>query len=149
MESVRCMENIFEKHSCDALMVHCIDFRFWEGLHKFAKENLKLSCFDIVSLAGGAKNFSSPSENFLCEAAILNGEISKKLHHIKKIVLVNHMDCGAYGGSAKFENLKTETEFHKSELEKAAAVMSEKFPNMEVVKIFAYYEEGEEKFIIF
>ncbi|MBI3638510.1 hypothetical protein HY227_02095 [Candidatus Wolfebacteria bacterium] len=142
-------ESIFNKHSCDAMVIHCIDFRFGNGVHDFIKNDMGLNCFDIVSLAGGAKNLASPAEDFLLETVLENTEISQRLHHIKKIILVNHMDCGAYGGSAKFENLEAETEFHKSELEKAAKVILEKFPNMEIVKIFAYYEEDKGKFLIF
>jgi carbonic anhydrase len=142
-------QSLFEKHSCEALVIHCIDFRFWQALHENIKKELKIENFDIISLAGGAKNLSSPFERHMLDTILKNAEISGRLHHIKKVILVNHMDCGAYGGSAKFENLEAEIEFHKSELEKAAVVISEKFPNIEIVKMFAYYQEGEEKFINF
>jgi hypothetical protein len=134
---------VFDKHECEALLIHCIDFRFWKALHNFVETTLGIHDYDLLSLAGGAKNFANPTEPFLFETTELNAVISKRLHHIKKIILTNHIDCGAYGGSSKFKNREEEVEFHKAELERAGKVAGEKFPHLEVIKILVSRREDD------
>jgi len=73
------------------------------------------------------------------------------LHHVRKIVIINHQDCGAYGGSAKFNgNAEAEQKFHEEELRKAKSIILEKYPDKEVVLVYAKLaDEGENiEFII-
>ena len=53
-----------------------------------------------------------------------NINISLKLHDPDLIVLVNHEDCGAYGGSKKFASKEEEEQFHEQELDKAQETLS-------------------------
>ena len=54
------------------------------------------------------------------------------MHHPHKLILTNHTDCGAYGGSEKFRSIEEEIKFHKSELVKAEEIIKDKFPNLPV-----------------
>lgn len=123
-------------HHCEALAIFCIDFRFWKKTLNFIKEKLKIKSFDVLALAGGAKNLASPKEEIYRKIVIENLKISISLHKIKKIILVNHEDCGAYGGSKRFESLEKEISFHKKELLKAKKILKRIFPNQ---TIFAFF----------
>ena len=77
-----------QKNTTDALIVHCIDFRLQEYLNHWLVENIGVGNYDRVSLAGGVFDF---------ETVLKQVEIAERLHEIKKVVFVNHEDCGAYG----------------------------------------------------
>lgn len=119
-------------HKCEALVLCCIDFRFHQKFLRYVKKDLGVKIFDIVALAGGAKNISSPSEAYFRDIILKNIEISVKLHNIQKIIITNHIDCGAYGGSKKFKNEKQEIDFYKRELRKAKKIVGRRFPNLKI-----------------
>jgi len=60
------------------------------------------------------------------------------LHHVEKIVIVNHADCGAYGGSKQFNgDLEAEQRFHEGELRKAKEKILAQYPGKEVILVYA------------
>lgn len=120
-------------HSCEAVVLCCIDFRFWRETLEFVEKELGLKDFDFPSLPGAAKAINEGDNlAFGCVS------VPCDLHHVKKIVIVNHSDCGAYGGSSKFDgDAETEQKFHEEELHKAKDVISEKYPDKEVVLVYA------------
>jgi carbonic anhydrase len=127
-------------HSCEAVVLCCIDFRFWRETLEFVEKEMGLNSFDFPSLPGSAKAINE-SDNlaFACVS------VPCDLHHVKKIVIVNHQDCGAYGGSGKFNGDETaEQKFHEEELRKAKAKILEKYPEKEVVLVYAkLVDDGE------
>lgn len=52
-------------------------------------------------------------------------DIAVRLHHIKKVVLVNHEDCGAYGESGTPEK-------HAEDLKNAKEGVNQAYPDLEV-----------------
>lgn len=113
----------------EALVLTCIDFRFHNKL-KEAIAKLKIKNYDLMSLAGGAKNLASPKKSEYQKTVLDNIKLAADLHKIKKVILVNHIDCGAYGGSGQHKNLREEIVFHKSELKKAEEFVKRIFPNL-------------------
>ncbi len=107
-------------HECEALIVTCIDFRFQEIIDKWIAENFAPKTFDRVGIAGGV---------FDLDYALKQVEISERLHHIKKVVLINHEDCGAYGEEGTPEK-------HADDLKNAKTVIEQKFPDL---KVETYY----------
>ena len=117
-----------------AIVISCIDFRFHQKLREALKKK-KINSYDLICLAGGAKNLASPSKKIYQQAVIDNIKLSQKLHKIKMVVLSNHLDCGAYGGSGKFKTLKQETKFHQTELKKAENMVKKLFPALKIKTI--------------
>lgn len=124
------MQNIHHELT-EALVLTCIDFRFHEKL-KDALAKLKIKNYDLMALAGGAKNLASPTKAIYQKTVLDNIKLAADLHKIKKVILVNHIDCGAYGGSNSHKNKKEEIAFHKSELKKSEEVIKTVFPNLKV-----------------
>ena len=116
-------------HSCKALVLHCIDFRFRKALGEFLNSKFGDS-YDLVSVAGGVKRLiSDPLENnFIVEQL----KISNVLHKPNTIVLIQHEDCGAYGGSRSFKTFEDEFDHQKQELHKAAVLLKERFPEGQI-----------------
>jgi len=127
----------------------CIDFRFWRETLEFIEKELKLTTFDFPSLPGSAKAVNEcVKDGDLAMSCI---SVPCDLHHVKKVVIVNHEDCGAYGGSGKFNGDKdAEQAFHEMELKKAKDVILKKYPEKEVVLVYARLAEDKDaiEFII-
>jgi carbonic anhydrase len=107
-------------HTCDALVVSCIDFRFQKFIRDWLDRNLTNETFDYVGFAGGSKDIDTILQQL---------EISVRLHHINQVILMNHEDCGAYGAESTPER-------HEADLRKAKAAILAKYPNL---KIDLYY----------
>ena len=130
-----------EHYNADAFIVRCVDDRFRGLIQAFVKE-LGFEHIDPKSPAGGAKIFSSPTNGSDREFMVRELEISIKLHHVKKVMLFTHHDCGAYGGFGKFDNdADAELEFHCSEHKKAAEFIHKHFPQL-IVETFFMDEKG-------
>ena len=124
------------------VIISCIDYRFWpEALSIFEKN---FGRFDVIEMAGGSKNIASPMHQFDQQAILENIKVSIDLHQAKVIILTNHIDCGAYGGSKKFDTMKEEVAFHKKELKKAKEICQRKFPNL-AVKTFLLTRDNHNK----
>jgi hypothetical protein len=67
------------------------------------------------------------------------------LHHAARIVIVNHADCGAYGGSKEFKgDDEAEQKFHEVQLKSAKEKILKYYPGKEVVLVYAkLVDEGE------
>ncbi|MBI2644144.1 MAG: hypothetical protein HYW95_01390 [Candidatus Wildermuthbacteria bacterium] len=111
------------QHHCEAVVVHCIDFRFQKRLNEFLAEKFPEG-YDRIAIAGGVKDLVANGK----ESAIWkNLEISSNLHGPKSIVCIQHEDCGAYGGSSAFGDFAAEQQLQKSELEKAEELLKQQF----------------------
>lgn len=116
-------------HQCTALVVGCMDFRLHDALHTWAAD--QYGSYDLVHLAGGARTVIDDATQ---PTLLRQIELSITLHGATTVVLVSHMDCGAYGGSAAFDHDdQKERDTYAADLAKAAAVVTEHFPSVTVV----------------
>ena len=113
-----------------SVVVSCIDYRFWPGILPILQE--KCGLFDLVATAGGAKSFVSPTKPENQISLLENIETSIKLHNAKKLILTNHFDCGAYGGSENFHSREEEISFQEKELRQAKIFAQEEFPKLKI-----------------
>ena len=125
-----------EHYKAGAFVVRCLDSRFWRVAKHFIK-SLGIKHPDPAFPAGGAKVFSSPSDEHETEHYL--GQIAKsiKLHQTQKVMLLSHHDCGDYGGFVTFDSdPDKELDFHRAEHKKAVAVVKNRFPDLEVETYF-------------
>lgn len=93
----------------EALAVTCIDYRFYNKDTAFVANDLELFrqadnvALAGASLAGVSKMFAKSVPAFWEQVGI-----AKTLHHINKVVLIDHRECGAY--NAEFGVPKDEAE---------------------------------------
>ncbi|MBI2121413.1 MAG: hypothetical protein HYU05_01810 [Candidatus Wildermuthbacteria bacterium] len=110
-------------HTCKAVVVHCIDFRFCRALNDFFEEKHPEG-YDNVVIAGGVKDIVEKDDQSFALGQL---KLSMRLHQPKEIVLVQHEDCGAYGGSAALG--EDELEHQKTQLASASAILKKEFPD--------------------
>lgn len=113
-----------------SLVIFCIDYRFWPQALPLLKE--RYGDFDLIEIAGSSKNLTSPLEEEDRITLLENIGISISLHNPEKLILTNHVDCGAYGGSKNFKSRDEEILFMKTELLKAKGLVEKRFPHLPV-----------------
>jgi len=128
-----------EKYHSDASVVWCFDNRFELSCRKFLKY-IGMMQPDSIKVAGGPKSLASPERPFHREFVIEQIQKAVELHGTKRVILIMHSDCGAYGGLANFKDAQAEASHHSGELAKAAAVLNERFPGMKVDCFFVNFE---------
>lgn len=129
-------------HKCGSLVLHCMDFRLGRAIHKYMEDNGLLGDSDLVSMAGAAKNLSSPDESSDRDLVLRQIEISERLHGASRVILINHTDCGAYGGHQAFTSSEEEIGKHKDELRNSKAIIEERFPDIKVQMVLLVMEEN-------
>lgn len=130
-----------EKYHCDAAILWCFDNRFELGFRKFLKR-IGVAYSDPIKIAGGAKCLASP--DLESERQFVLDQIRKsiRLHGTRRVILMVHSDCGAYGGLAgAFRgDAKAEAIHHERELQLAAANLRAAIPGIEVQGYFVDFE---------
>ncbi len=117
-----------------SIVVSCIDHRFWPETLSLCQK--KFGHFDSIQLAGASKNIASASNPANKKTLLENIKIAIKLHLAETLILTNHLDCGAYGGSKNFTSFKEEFDFHKKELDRAKKIAEKIFPRLKVKTFF-------------
>lgn len=114
-------------HDADALIIHCMDFRFQEPFEEFVRQQNFVKGCDCVVLAGGVKDAASVDKHV---------ELAVMLHHIKKVLLVNHRTCGAYG-TALPKDPEEELDRHIRDLVSTAVRLKLRYPEITIETYFA------------
>ena len=141
MKKVFHFESSRERYQCDAAILWCFDNRFDLAFHKFLKRT-GVANSDPIKVAGGAKCLASPELETDREFVLDQIRTSMRLHDTKRVILMVHSDCGAYGGlAAGFGgNAQAEALHHEQELARAATNLLKAIPGIEVQGYFVDFE---------
>jgi carbonic anhydrase len=101
---------------CDAVVVTCKDFRLQRYLDEWLRDTVGYGNYDRVSLAGGVKNWK-----FVFDAI----QLAHRLHNIRRVILINHEQCGAYGAESTPER-------HTHDLREARQAIHDRYPSFRV-----------------
>lgn len=131
-------------HRCESLLVRCMDFRFLEKLEEMLDK--------LFAKEGGFGKHDSPGPCGGGSLSIIDREARKqtfkaidiacKKHEIKRIIIVDHIDCSAWGGSVRFHNhLETERAFHIDKLRESARILESEYPNLTVHLVYQDWDK--------
>ena len=130
------------------MVLSCMDPRFQPIVNNYLKKrklNGKYSAFTIAGSAIGvtASKFKKWHKSFWD-----NIHISIKLHKIKKLIVINHQDCGAAKmmNSKKFFNNIIETEIHKKSFKLIKSKFKKKYPSLVIETILISLNKKAKKF---
>lgn len=118
------------KHEAKALVLRCMDFRFVSSLRDHLVTMGLKDQYDLVCVAGAAKNMVDPLNPADPEFVMRQIEIAKRLHNIQEVIIINHLDCGAYGKD--FKTPAEEKARHQADLKKAKELIQRRFPDLQV-----------------
>ena len=130
------------------MVLSCIDPRCQSIVYNYLikkKLNGKYSSFTI---AGSAIGVTAPKFRKWHKTFWDNLETSIQLHKIKKLIVINHRDCGAakiINGKKTFDNFH-ETKIHKSSFNKIKKRFKNKYPNLNIETILISLNKTVEKF---
>ena len=137
MEKRLSFDSLNGHYEADACVVWCFDDRFSGLLGSFTGD---FKNFDLVKIAGGAKALAgdaSGDRDFVMNQI----KTSIRLHHAKRIILMLHRDCGAYGGSKNFTDGGTdEKEYFASQLGAARNFIRKEIPDVPIDVYFADFD---------
>ncbi len=130
-----------EKYHCDAAILWCFDNRFELGFRKFLKR-IGVMNSDPIKIAGGAKVLVSPDHESDREFVLEQIRKSVRLHGTRRVILMLHSDCGAYGGLARgFDgDAAAEAAHHERDLQIAAANLKAAIPEVRVQGYFVDFD---------
>ncbi len=130
-----------EKYHCDAAILWCFDNRFELGFRKFLKR-IGVNYSDPIKIAGGAKCMASPEHESDRQFVLEQIHKSMRLHGTRRVILMLHSACGAYGGlTGGFEgDTAAEAAHHERELQRAAANLRAAIPGIEVQGYFVDFD---------
>ena len=136
MEKVFHFDSPRERYICDAAIVWCFDNRFELAFRKFLKR-IGVEFTDPIKIAGGAKCLASPAQESEREFVLDQIRLSMRLHATKRVILMLHSDCGAFGGLEHFGgDAAVEAEFMRQELHRAANALLQAIPGLRVDAYF-------------
>lgn len=137
--AVDIFKNIIMHSSLSNLVIHCADGRLMADIYEWLRNKDVVGHCDELSFAGGCKDLVSPQKE--SDRDYLLRQIGKlrELHGTQRIFLMNHTDCGAYGGAHAWQG---EEEFakHAADLKKAAEIIKSQWPDMEVQMVVLIME---------
>jgi carbonic anhydrase len=111
---------------CDALVVHCMDYRLQKFLQPWITVRFGYDNFDIISLAGSVHDY---------EMVLKYVQLAVQIHTITTVCLINHEDCRAYGRDGTYAR-------HKHDLKDAQTKIRALFPHLNV-ETFYLHLDGE------
>ncbi len=117
---------------CDLLVLTCIDFRFPNKIRDYLDQRGFANDYDLHTLPGaslGACCDQFPHWQTTFKDII---GLAKQLHNIKKIMIIDHQDCGAFHNLvARPENDEHEFTLHQSQASTTKAWLQSQFPDLE------------------
>ena len=103
------------KKDYKAMVLSCMDPRFQPKVFNYLKKKKLTGKYSSFTIAGAAIGVTANKFKKWHSTFWQNLETSIKLHKIKKLIVLNHQDCGAakiLNGKKSF-NLKVEKKIHE------------------------------------
>lgn len=119
----------------EAMVLSCIDPRFPELTLNYMKGRGMLGKYSQFVIAGASIGVVAPAFQDWHKAFWDNLAASIQLHHIPKVIALDHRDCGAAKiayGPEKVANPQVETETHRAALMEFRRQMGERQPKLAV-----------------
>lgn len=125
-------------HTTEALLLSCMDYRLIDDTVRYMDGRGLTNQYDHVILAGASlgvlnNQFKNWGKTFWDHL-----KVSIDLHHIKKVILMDHRDCGAYKVilQADFsKDLQMETRIHGKFLRELMVSIHKTYPELEVERL--------------
>ena len=131
-----------------AMVLSCIDPRFQPIVYNYLKRKKLSGQYSSFTIAGSAIGVTAPKFKKWHKTFWENIKTSIKIHKIKKLIVINHRDCGAakmINGSKKF-NKSNETKIHKTSFKKIKSIFYKKYPSLKIELSLISLNKKVEKF---
>ena len=132
------MKKFYDTHSAEAIVLSCIDYRFIDNMIEFLEKSDISEKYDVTALAGASLAYNQSKYEYWNKTFIDQLKLAIDLHHIKKIIVFDHMDCGAYrifypklNELSEKKRNRLEKKLHKKNIRKFFKKMGKLFPQLD------------------
>ena len=125
----------FAEGNYQAMLLSCIDPRMVAPVYKYMDQRNLTGQYSQFVIAGAAIAVVAPSFETWRPAFWDNLAATLQLHHITKLVAIDHRDCGAARiayGVASIADPATETETHRKALAELRQAVGKRHPELTV-----------------
>lgn len=122
-----------------ALVLSCIDYRILEAERYFLSLQNLGNLYDMTALAGSSLALSGVPHQSDAMAFWDQLDISYRLHHIKKVIILDHQDCAAFAYKIDpqlADNPALELKTHQEYLSRAHWAIRDKYPDLNIELYF-------------
>ncbi len=122
------------KSNYKAMILSCIDPRFQPIVFNYLKKKKLTGKYSAFTIAGSAVGVTANKFKRWHKVFWDNFDTSVKLHNIKKLIVINHRDCGAakiINGKKEFSSIN-ETKVHKNSFQKLKKIFKKKYPKLKI-----------------
>ena len=116
------------------MVLSCMDPRFQPIVFNYLKKNKLSGKYSAFTIAGSAIGVTANKFKKWHKVFWDNFKTSVKLHNIKKLIVINHRDCGAAKiiiGKKEFSKIN-ETRVHKHSFQKIKKIFKKKYPKLKI-----------------
>jgi carbonic anhydrase len=120
------------KSNYKAMVLSCIDPRFQPIIFKYLKKKKLNGKYSSFTIAGASIGVTTNKFKRWHKTFWDNFSTSIKIHNIKKLIVINHRDCGAakiINGKKDFSKVN-ETKIHKNSFKKIKKIFKKKYPKL-------------------
>jgi len=119
----------------EALLLSCMDYRLTDQTTRYMDKRGLKNKYDHIILAGAAlgaltEKFPAWNQTFWDHV-----DVAGDLHKIRKVIVLDHRDCGAYKvllGEDFAKDPAKETAIHATQLKRLRTMIKEKYPALGV-----------------
>ena len=122
------------KSNYKAMVLSCIDPRFQPTVFNYLKKKKLTGKYSSFTIAGSAIGVTTNKFKRWHKVFWENFDTSVKLHKIKKLIVINHRDCGVakiINGKKEFSSIN-ETKVHKTSFKKLKKIFKKKYPKLKI-----------------
>ena len=120
-----------------ALVICCKDYRYIQPTQRFVRQRLGIRWYDLKATAGGVRAVLD-SPRIVRRWILRDIDLVYRLHGVRRVIVVHHEDCAAYGGSAKLGDITRQRRFHRTQIQRAERVLRRHFPDLTVSGFLAH-----------
>lgn len=134
------------KNAIKALVITCIDYRLIDDAVYFLNNLNYKNNYDEFILAGASLGYNQTTYPAWRETLEQHIELSQELHNISELIVIDHMDCGAYKKVYQSEypelSEQQELKLHKENLGKfrESILKNPKFEKLKITTLLMYLD---------
>jgi len=122
------------KKNYQAMVLTCIDPRCQPKINSIMKNKKLIGKYSLFSIAGSTLGITSKNFKHWEKVFWKNFSISSQIHGIKKLIAINHYDCGVAKmfSKKKLFNKKIEKKIHDKSFKLLKKSFSKKYPKFKL-----------------
>jgi len=121
-------------HKAKAIVITCIDFRLRDDAVLFLNSINLNNNYDEFILAGASLGYNQTLFSAWVETLDKHIELAEQLHEITEVIVIDHMNCGAYKIFYNLASIDRADEIakHKDNFIVFTQTINRKYPNLKV-----------------